>query len=271
MEHSAVKTVSSAEESELSSNDDSDNESDDGVLSALAAAAAQKMAAKQKIKVKQQRRIQVVCKDQDNQIHAPYLQLGAWGTRKGNAGKDVEPVHLLNTGTPMPETQAYHHKKNYCATKRKPSSFVALNSGTDHTGAHTARKAINEQFKTRAPNMTKELKRELQILQMRRYLDPKRFYKGKALFNKKLPTDFEVGTVVPTVLDERAMRHNPRKLRQKSMTDTILRDKKFKKYSKRKYLEIQLRKQGGGRLAHMEKKRKRNKYMNKALPQWARN
>lgn len=219
---------------------------------------------------KQHRRIKVVCKDQDKETHAPYLQLGKWGTKKGNSGQDLEPVRLLDTGTAIPETQEYHRKKEFRSAKQKPSSFLALNSGTGHTNARSQRKVIDQQFKTRAPEMTKELKRELQILQMRRYLDPKRFYKGKGAFEKKLPVDFEVGTIVPTILDRRAMRHQPRKARQKTLTDTIIRDESFKKYSKRKYLEIQTRQQGAGRLAHREKKRKRSKYMNKGLPPWAR-
>ena len=48
------------------------------------------------------------------------------------------------------QTLHYHHKKTYKSTQQKPSSFVALNSGTDHTNATTARKLIDRQFKVDA-------------------------------------------------------------------------------------------------------------------------
>ena len=159
-----------------------------------AKAAARKMLkhnTKERTKSKQQHRIKVLCKDQDKQTHAPYLQLGDWGTKKGKSGKDLEPVRLLGTGTAIPEvgdrldnrfvvqteqklymrsnstfcvearahthvpahklpspaqTQEYHVKKEYRSIQHKPSSFVALNSGTDHTNALTERKVIEQQF-----------------------------------------------------------------------------------------------------------------------------
>ena len=44
------------------------------------------------------------------------------------------------------QTKEYHRKKEYRAIQRKPSSFVALNSGADHTNARTKRKIIKQQF-----------------------------------------------------------------------------------------------------------------------------
>ena len=47
---------------------------------------------------------------------------------------------------PYAQTKEYHRKKEYRAIQRKPSSFVALNLGADHTNARTKRKIIKQQF-----------------------------------------------------------------------------------------------------------------------------
>jgi hypothetical protein len=43
-----------------------------------------------------------------------------------------------------------------------------------------------------APTMTPELKREIQAMRLRNALDPKRFYKGGAKDDKKMPEFFSV-------------------------------------------------------------------------------
>ena len=50
--------------------------------------------------------------------------------------------------------------------------------------------------------MTPEVQKELKILQLRAYMDPKRFYKKDRKFEKKMPKTFEVGTFIDDVFDE---------------------------------------------------------------------
>ena len=86
-----------------------------------------------------------------------------------------------------------------------------------------------------APEMTEERQRDLELLQMRGALDPKRFYKKSDW--KTLPKYFQVGTVVDSAANFYTDRV-PSKQRKKTMVDELLADAEFKKYNKRKYVEI---------------------------------
>ncbi|KAJ8919078.1 hypothetical protein NQ315_012062 [Exocentrus adspersus] len=86
-----------------------------------------------------------------------------------------------------------------------------------------------------ATEMTEEIKHDLEILQMRSVLDPKRFYKKNDL--KVLPKYFQVGKVIDSPLDY----YNNRlvkKQRKNTLVDELLADAEFNKYNKRKYKEI---------------------------------
>ncbi|KAK9871297.1 hypothetical protein WA026_011566 [Henosepilachna vigintioctopunctata] len=86
-----------------------------------------------------------------------------------------------------------------------------------------------------APEITEEVKRDLEILQMRSVLDPKRFYKKND--NKVLPKYFQIGKVMDSPLDYYSNRLT-NKERKKTLVDELMADAQFKKYSKAKYVEI---------------------------------
>ncbi|XP_030752997.1 deoxynucleotidyltransferase terminal-interacting protein 2 [Sitophilus oryzae] len=83
--------------------------------------------------------------------------------------------------------------------------------------------------------MTDEVKRDLEILQMRSVLDPKHFYKKNDL--KVLPKYFQVGKVLDSPIDFYNNRLT-QKERKKTLVDELLADAEFQKYNKRKYKEI---------------------------------
>lgn len=83
--------------------------------------------------------------------------------------------------------------------------------------------------------MTEEVKRDLEILQMRSVLDPKRFYKKNDL--KVLPKYFQIGKVLDSPLDYYNGRLT-KKERKRTLVDELLADAEFNKYNKRKYKEI---------------------------------
>lgn len=85
----------------------------------------------------------------------------------------------------------------------------------------------------KAPEMTNELKNELQVLQMRSALDPKHFYKRSEM--KSLPKYFEVGKVIETPVEYHTTK-NDRK-RNRTMVDELLQDEEFQNYNKKKYQE----------------------------------
>jgi len=91
-------------------------------------------------------------------------------------------------------------------------------------------------FDMPALELTEERKRDLELLQMRGVLDPKRFYK-KSAQEEKIPKYFQVGTVVDSPFDFYSDRLT-KKERKSTMVDELLADAEFKKYNKRKYVEI---------------------------------
>ena len=85
--------------------------------------------------------------------------------------------------------------------------------------------------------MTKELKRDLQLLHMRNVLDPKRHFRkeGKKL---KSPEFSQVGTVIEGATEYFSARV-PRKQRSQTLAAGLLSDKKMKRHFEAKYGEIQ--------------------------------
>ena len=90
-------------------------------------------------------------------------------------------------------------------------------------------------FDMKAPEMTEEVKRDLEILQMRNAIDPKRFYKKND--RTVLPKYFQIGQYVDGPLD-RHSNSGQKKSKNKSLVDELMADAEFKKYNKRKYTEI---------------------------------
>lgn len=78
------------------------------------------------------------------------------------------------------------------------------------------------------------VKRDLKIIQMRNYLDPKRFYKNA----DKIRNVLHVGTVIEGPGEYSSSRLTNKERRQ-SITEEILADSSIKKYSKKTYLQIQ--------------------------------
>ena len=89
-------------------------------------------------------------------------------------------------------------------------------------------------FDMKAPEMTEEVKRDLEVLQMRNAIDPKKFYKKND--RNVLPKFFQIGQYVDGPLDR--VSSSEKKSKKKSLVDELMADAEFKKYNKRKYTEI---------------------------------
>lgn len=109
-----------------------------------------------------------------------------------------------------------------------------------------------------ATELTEEVKRDLEIIQMRSVLDPKHFYKKNDL--KALPKYFQVGKVLPNPLDYYNER-GEKKTKKKTIVDELMADAQFQKFNKRKYTEIVQEKQKSGyhKASQKMKKLKKNK------------
>ncbi|TVU28372.1 hypothetical protein EJB05_19889 [Eragrostis curvula] len=99
-------------------------------------------------------------------------------------------------------------------------------------------------FDMPAPTVTPELKKDLEILQLRHVMDPKRHFKrsGKS---KALPKYFQVGTIIEPASESYSSRLT-KKERKTTLVDEILSDPSLKSYRARKVREIQESRTPGG-------------------------
>ncbi|XP_053673662.1 deoxynucleotidyltransferase terminal-interacting protein 2 [Anopheles nili] len=113
-------------------------------------------------------------------------------------------------------------------------------------------------FDMPAPELTTELKNELQLMKMRSVLDPKLAF--KRLEKRKLPKYFEIGKVMDSPV-EHFNERGIKKLKSKSLVDELLADAEFQKFNKRKYAEsLERQKKKAYHKAVMKMKReKKNK------------
>ncbi|CAD6242535.1 unnamed protein product [Miscanthus lutarioriparius] len=99
-------------------------------------------------------------------------------------------------------------------------------------------------FDMPAPTITPELKKDLEILQLRHVIDPKRHFK-RAGKSKALPKYFQVGTVVEPASEFYSSRLKNRE-RKATLVDELLSDQSLKSYRMRKVREIQEIRTPGG-------------------------
>ncbi|KAL6264191.1 hypothetical protein P5V15_004272 [Pogonomyrmex californicus] len=90
-------------------------------------------------------------------------------------------------------------------------------------------------FNMRAPEITPEIKHNLEVIRMRSTLDPKHFYKKNDM--EALPKYFHVGKVIDSPIDFYSSRLT-KKEHKKTIIDELMADAAFTKYNKRKYKEI---------------------------------
>ncbi|XP_077258386.1 deoxynucleotidyltransferase terminal-interacting protein 2 isoform X2 [Temnothorax americanus] len=111
-------------------------------------------------------------------------------------------------------------------------------------------------FNMRAPQMTPEIRHDLEVLRMRSALNPKHFYKKNDM--KVLPKHFHVGKVIDSPMDFYSSRLT-KKERKRTIVDELMVDAEFTKYNKRKYKEIIEEKQKTHYKAHKHARRLKGK------------
>ncbi|XP_011161930.1 deoxynucleotidyltransferase terminal-interacting protein 2 [Solenopsis invicta] len=111
-------------------------------------------------------------------------------------------------------------------------------------------------FNMRAPEITQEIRHDLEVLKMRSVLNPKHFYKKNDM--KALPKHFHVGKVIDSPIDFYSSRLK-KKERKKNIVDELIADAEFTKYNKRKYKEIIEEKQKTHYKAHKHGRRLKEK------------
>jgi len=127
-------------------------------------------------------------------------------------------------------------------TTRQEASVVIDSSYTDKAGKGkgeaTRKKTLGKGWFDLAPaEMTEELKRDIKVIKMRNFIDPKRFYKTPDALNTVIHT----GTVIEGP-DEYVSGRLTRKQRKGTVVEEIMSDTRLKDYSKRAYGTIQAEK-----------------------------
>lgn len=107
----------------------------------------------------------------------------------------------------------------------------------------------------KAPEMTEELKNEMQVLQMRSAINPKHFYKRSEM--KAIPKYFEIGKVIESPVEYHASKNTSKKT--KTLVDELMEDAEFQQFNKRKYQEVIEHKKNEGYQRALKKMRKLKK------------
>ncbi|XP_072295609.1 deoxynucleotidyltransferase terminal-interacting protein 2 [Eucyclogobius newberryi] len=120
--------------------------------------------------------------------------------------------------------------------------------------AERAKTSGDAWFNVKAPEITQELKGDLQLLKMRGSMDPKRFYKKND--RDGFPKYFQMGTVVDSPVDFYHSRLS-KKNRKRTMVEELLADAEFRQKNKKKFQTIMAEKAAqaaGGRRHKMKGK-----------------
>lgn len=89
-------------------------------------------------------------------------------------------------------------------------------------------------FNLQPLEMDSKLKNDIQMIRMRNYMDPKRFYKNP----DKITSVLHVGTVIEGPSEYKSSRLTNKERRQ-SIVDEVLSDQLVKNYTKSKFMDIQ--------------------------------
>lgn len=116
-----------------------------------------------------------------NQEGGAELSLDVAGADDVELAKDL-PEHLLKRSVITADLEKHAVAPKVGGKYKKQK----LDEDDDKSGPSAGPKW----FDMRAPKMTDEIKRDLQLIKMRNIIDPKRFYKKDG--NKKLPKVFQV-------------------------------------------------------------------------------
>ena len=106
------------------------------------------------------------------------------------------------------------------------------------------------------PEMTPEIKEDLQAIMLRKHLDPKKFYKKNDM--KEAPKFFQVGTIM-NAPDEPVSHRIEKDKRRKPLVEQLLADDEELDFSRKKYVEngkSRQKKKNPSRGSKSQKKRK---------------
>lgn len=176
------------------------------------------------------------------------LQLSTGTSRLPSLAELRRKAQLFDAATQKFSRQLTSTSKSAKVTGFLPSSYVS--SYTQAPKQDAKRSAMKGWFDMESVTMTDEIKADLAVIRNRTYLDPKRFYKKADKFGQHI----QIGTVVDSSSGDRYTK----KERQQTLLDEVMvNDTEAMDYTKRKYRQLNQRRQEAT-AHHYRKKRKMN-------------
>ncbi|CAK4257469.1 unnamed protein product [Aphanomyces euteiches] len=139
----------------------------------------------------------------------------------------------------VPERKIVEELKAFAKTQASTKLQDHNNAAAHGTKPDSGRNRMSGKWFNMVSNeMNAEAKRDIQLIKMRNYLDPKRFYKSSDHRKSNMPKVFQVGTVIEGAAEFKSARLS-RKERHQTFTEEILHDQQIRNYTKRKFNDIQ--------------------------------
>jgi len=111
-----------------------------------------------------------------------------------------------------------------------------------------------------APVLTPEVERDLRVLRLRSWANPKQHFKADDFVSKdkkhRLPTVFQLGTVVAGMGEPTKTRRE----RRKNIALELLADDATRQYASRVFRSVQSTKESGGKKSMIRKLNKRSRF-----------
>ncbi|EGZ04602.1 hypothetical protein PHYSODRAFT_536074, partial [Phytophthora sojae] len=159
---------------------------------------------------------------------------------------NFEGSRRLSAATLRADARAAEEAKVLAAGQK-----AIAHSERQRTESQHKKSAGRRWFNFESDEMTDDARRDFQLLRMRNYLDPKKFYKSSD-HSRALPKHFQMGVVVEGAHEFHSARLT-KKQRRKTFTDEIMADEAVVQYTHRVACNIQAARANTGR-----KKRRRN-------------
>lgn len=180
---------------------------------------------------------------------------------------DYEELKRKVTHLPSIEVNFFNKKHDDKDNKNKINrKIIKINDSVEsilpdlNKKTVTDRRLIKEEnskkwFSLPKVEMNDELKRDLLIIKNRKYLDPKRFYRGEKW---EIPDNFQIGEIVEGIGEYSG--RLKRKDRGKTIVDELLKNTESSTWFDKTYSDIQKKKLSGGKKFLKDKIAKRKKY-----------
>lgn len=169
--------------------------------------------------------------------------------------KSIAKLPKIQTGGSI----ADEGKKTTSTSTQHKDGIININDPITHTKKKKSTETTHsgsKWFDMPKGELTESVKRDLRIIEQRAALDPKRHYKKDKW---KTPEFFQIGTIVEGKSEFYSSRLK-NKDRHSTILESVMYDDDTKKYFKRKYDEIQLKKTSGKKTHYKNIKEARRRF-----------